>query len=73
MNDRKRQGAPDDQPLPGPESGQGTDASEDTEGHSATIYRRRRGPYPLRHGAPLPDADDRTRSERLRPPHRAVA
>jgi hypothetical protein len=37
--------------------------SEDVEGHSATIYRRRRGPYPLRSVGPLPDADDRTRRE----------
>jgi hypothetical protein len=38
--------------------------AEDLEGHSATIYRRRRGPYPLRNSAALPDAEDRTRSER---------
>jgi hypothetical protein len=66
MDDRTRDRTPDEEPLPGPESDRAAD-TDDLEGHSATIYRRRRGPYPLRHGAPLPDADDRTRGERQPP------
>ena len=68
MNDRARDRAPDTDPVPGPESGAEaaiTDAADlDVEGHSATIYRRRRGPYPLRHGVAPADADERTRGER---------
>ncbi len=60
MDDQPRDQAPERDPIPGPER----DTDDDLEGHSATIYRRRRGPYPLRHGASLPEADDRTRSER---------
>ena len=66
MDDRMHDRAPDEAPVPGPESATDTDTA-DVEGHSATIYRRRRGPQPLRHGAPLPDADERTRNERQRP------
>ena len=74
MDDRTRDGAPDPDSAPGPEAGTDGPAAEtdDVEGHSATIYRRRRGPYPLRHGAPLPDADDRHRGERQPPSGRAV-
>jgi hypothetical protein len=74
MNDQSRDRAPDFQPASGADPRNGLDLdTDDVEGHSATIYRRRRGPYPLRHGAPLPDAGDRTRGERQPPAHRAVA
>jgi hypothetical protein len=75
MNDRMPDRAPDTHPRPGPAAGAGQPdggRADDVEGHSATIYRRRGGPYPLRHGAPLPDADDRRRGERLPSPHRVV-
>jgi hypothetical protein len=74
MDERTRGTTPEEEPAPGPESDAPTDTdTDDLECHSATIYRRRRGPYPLRHGAPLPDADDRSRGERQPPPHRASA
>ena len=76
MNDRTPDRPADTHPLSGKTDRAAHAAepgSEDVEGHSATIYRRRRGPYPLRHGAPLPDADDRRRGERQPPAHRAIA
>ena len=74
MDDQITNRRPDSDPAARPEPGTDTDRdADDLEGHSATIYRRRRGPHPLRHGAPLPDADDRTRTERHPPRHRAVA
>jgi hypothetical protein len=76
MDDRTRDGATDSDHGPGAEVDNDRSAGDaedlDLEGHSATIYRRRRGPYPLRHGAPLPDADDRTRGERQPPGGRSV-
>ncbi len=69
MSHERKDPASEHDPVPGPER----DTEEDLEGHSATIYRRRRGPYPLRHGASLPEADDRTRSERDQHNRRAAS
>jgi hypothetical protein len=55
-----RQPAPATEPARSELDGDGNDV----EGHAATIYRRRRGPYPLRASAVVLDshqADDATR------------